>query len=228
MTPAPAPSPFSTNLKQLRQKSTLSTQDLAYRSTLPIATIDAFERGSREPTAAEAYHVASALGVDVGRLLGLQAGEDTTPTVDAVAALRHHVRGTETLVNQVLDGANRLEQEIKELRMSEERWRSLAEATFEGVALHNGNLVCDVNPQFVELFGYKREDVLGRPILDFLDPRVHDTVKQVMASESDAEYEALAIDGKGERVRVRIRSRPKSGRFRVAVFRVIRLEKMED
>ena len=38
----------------------------------------------------------------------------------------------------------------------EERWRRFAEASFEGILLHDTKVVMDVNPQFAELFGYLR------------------------------------------------------------------------
>ncbi len=58
----------------------------------------------------------------------------------------------------------------RELRASEDRFRSLAEAAFEGVVIHSDQTVMDTNPQAAAMFGYEPAEVVGRPILAFVAP----------------------------------------------------------
>ncbi|MFI5148457.1 MAG: PAS domain S-box protein [Bacteroidia bacterium] len=55
------------------------------------------------------------------------------------------------------------------LRDSEERFRILSNASFEGVVLSDRGVIIDVNERFLDIFGYKtREEVIGKPIRTFV------------------------------------------------------------
>src|SRR4051812_5353253 len=69
---------------------------------------------------------------------------------------------------------------------AEERFRALAAATSEGVAIHDGERVVEANDALCAIYGYEREEVIGRDPRDFLAPG--------MAARS----EALAAAGHGE------------------------------
>ncbi|MCK4965983.1 PAS domain S-box protein, partial [bacterium] len=51
-----------------------------------------------------------------------------------------------------------IERECKKAREaleeSEERFRRLSEATFEGIVIHEEGIILDVNKTFAEMFGY--------------------------------------------------------------------------
>ena len=49
----------------------------------------------------------------------------------------------------------RLERVCEQTLAEKQRWQRFAEAAVEGVLLHDSQLVQDINPQFVELFGYQ-------------------------------------------------------------------------
>ncbi|MDI3290955.1 PAS domain S-box protein [Polyangium sp. 15x6] len=51
--------------------------------------------------------------------------------------------------------------EVEGLRESEERFRALAQASFDPLVLHSEGVILDVNQAFTEVFGYGREEVLG-------------------------------------------------------------------
>ena len=108
------------------------------------------------------------------------------------------------------------------LRESEERFRRLSEATFEGIALHDQGIILDANAHFAALFGYDLAEVIGRPALDFAAPVSRDLVAGHIHQVADEPYEAIGRrkDGSTFPGEVRARWIPYQGRVvRVAVVR---------
>jgi diguanylate cyclase (GGDEF)-like protein/PAS domain S-box-containing protein len=57
------------------------------------------------------------------------------------------------------------------LRASEERYRQIVETAFEGVwVIDRNNLTTFLNHRMAEMLGYAPEEMLGKPVLDFMDP----------------------------------------------------------
>lgn len=57
------------------------------------------------------------------------------------------------------------------LRESEQRYRSLVETMNDGFLIRDENdMITYVNPRLCEMWGYEREEIIGRPLVDFLDP----------------------------------------------------------
>ena len=48
---------------------------------------------------------------------------------------------------------------------SEKRFQVLAEATFEGIAIHEKGVIVNANQNFANMFGYKLSDVIGKSAL---------------------------------------------------------------
>lgn len=73
-----------------------------------------------------------------------------------------------SIVDQRL--ADRAAREAARLRASETRFRQLADVTFEGIVIHAGKRILDVNRAMTRLLGRAPEDIIGRPVLDFVAP----------------------------------------------------------
>ena len=56
------------------------------------------------------------------------------------------------------------------LRRSQDRFQTLAEATFEGICISEQACVTDCNDQFAAMLGYERPELLGKAISDLLPP----------------------------------------------------------
>ncbi len=57
------------------------------------------------------------------------------------------------------------------LRASEERYRRIVETAFEGVwIIDSNNRTTFVNRRMADMLGYPPEEILGRPVLNFMDP----------------------------------------------------------
>ncbi len=54
-----------------------------------------------------------------------------------------------------------LEQANQEQRKEEERWRDLADATLDGILVHDGGAILDVNRRLAEIFGYQPGELRG-------------------------------------------------------------------
>ncbi len=102
------------------------------------------------------------------------------------------------------------------LRHSEERLRALESATTEGIALHEGGRIVEVNGAFLRMFGYERaEEVLGLQVLAFGAPESRDVIKDAVQSGREAPYEATGLRRDGSRfiAEVAARMAPYRGRL---------------
>ncbi len=85
-----------------------------------------------------------------------------------------------------------------ELRASESRFRLLASATFEGIAITEQGRVVDANEQLLDILGYTRAEVLGMKIADFVSPDDRERILKNIAEgvESIIEHSVLRKDGR--------------------------------
>jgi diguanylate cyclase (GGDEF)-like protein/PAS domain S-box-containing protein len=56
------------------------------------------------------------------------------------------------------------------LRESEERFRALAEATFEGILVHDADRIVDANQALVDLLGYSHDELMGLDVWRLVAP----------------------------------------------------------
>lgn len=54
----------------------------------------------------------------------------------------------------------------KELAASEKRFKTLSEASREGIVIHDKGLLVEANQQFFDMFGYEKDELLGVDILE--------------------------------------------------------------
>ena len=107
-----------------------------------------------------------------------EAGEVKNGRLDQHEAILHHANGN--VIHGIIstkpiifhsqphiliifnDITRRVEAE-KELRESEKRFRSLSDATLEGMMVHRGGVILDANRKFAEIFGYDSpEELIGK------------------------------------------------------------------
>jgi PAS domain S-box-containing protein len=75
------------------------------------------------------------------------------------------------------------------LRESEERFRNLTAAAFEGVVITENGRVLDINDQALKLFGYSRDEMVGREAADFVSPETRRIVARRMRDQVEGSYE---------------------------------------
>ncbi len=76
---------------------------------------------------------------------------------------------------------------------SEERFRSLSEASFEGIVLHDKGKILDANKTFAEMFGYELKETIGMNVLELAAPKWKDTIKENVLSGREEPYEAEGL-----------------------------------
>jgi len=108
------------------------------------------------------------------------------------------------------------------LRESEERWRRISEATFEGIGFSEKGLMIDVNEQLAHMLGYGTDELIGMPVGNCTAPEDRLRVSQSIQSGNTGAYEhrALRKDGSTFPVEVRAKALTLHGRtVRVTAIR---------
>ena len=85
----------------------------------------------------------------------------------------------------------------EELRDSERRFKILASAAFEGIAITSQGKCLDVNSQLAKTLGYEQDEMIGKPLINFVAPEDREKVIANIRSgtESNIEHEMLRRDG---------------------------------
>jgi PAS domain S-box-containing protein len=96
----------------------------------------------------------------------------------------------------------------EELRESEERFRSLAEAAVDGILIHRDGIVLDANPSLLRMFGYELHELVNSNVIDLIvAPEFRDVVLRNMRAGSTARYEIEGVRKDGSRVVIEISGR---------------------
>ncbi len=135
----------------------------------------------------------------------------------------HDLETLSTLAGFLATALERLRSQ-EAVRESEERFRRLAEAAFEGVCISDRGRVLDANPRLAQMTGYTLPEILGRPVLDFVAPAHRERAAAYLEtfSEEPVEFLFLRRDGSEFPVEVRARPLPFAGRsVRVTAVRDI-------
>ncbi len=86
------------------------------------------------------------------------------------------------------------------LKEDEEFFRKLSENISDGILLHDNGITIEVNEGFARRYGYEREEMIGKPALDFIHPDYHELTLQKSIEGYEGTYEILALRGDGSPV----------------------------
>jgi len=110
-------------------------------------------------------------------------------------------------------------------RESEARLQKFMQASVEGILFHRQGLITDANPPLCALMGYSLEELVGRPVLDFVAEGELSKVGRVMAERSELSYSSQILhrDGSPIDVELIVRSMQLQGEsLRMTIVRDIR------
>lgn len=89
----------------------------------------------------------------------------------------------------------------------EERFRRLADAAFEAIAVTCEGVIIDCNDQCVSLLNQTREHIVDQPMMKFIAPSDRDLVRQRILADYQQVYKIDLIRSDGERVPVEVSGR---------------------
>jgi PAS domain S-box-containing protein len=78
------------------------------------------------------------------------------------------------------------------LAASEERFRALADASFDAIAVTRNGVILEVNAGLLQTFGYAdASDIVGKPAAVFLAPASHEATRQRIETRFEGRYEII-------------------------------------
>jgi two-component system, cell cycle sensor histidine kinase and response regulator CckA len=99
----------------------------------------------------------------------------------------------------VLDITDRLRAQAA-LAESEARLRLLAEASFDAIDISESGLIREVNPGFLRMFDYTVEEVVGRPVTDFVAEESLELVRHRVAHGIDGRFDLIGKRKDGRKI----------------------------
>ena len=115
-------------------------------------------------------------------------------------------------------------QTLQALEESEERFRTLQEASFGGIGIHEKGMILDANQGLSTLTGYSHDELLGMNGLMLIDESTREMVLEKIVSGYEKPYDAIGIrkDGSTYPLEIQGKEIPYHGRtVRVTEFRDI-------
>ena len=113
----------------------------------------------------------------------------------------------------------------RSLKESEERFRKLSTLTFEGILIHKNGFVIDVNQSFLHMFGYTRDELIGKNAIKLLVPEQYQSIiKENIIHNYAKPYEIMTKTKDGTLLPVEVEARDVKNNdqdFRVAAIRDI-------
>lgn len=94
-----------------------------------------------------------------------------------------------------------------QLRASEERFRLLSAATFEGITINDKERILVANQAVADLFGYSPEELIGKPIKSFVTKESTPLVQKRISSNFQDPYETIGIRRDGSTFNLEIRGK---------------------
>lgn len=95
----------------------------------------------------------------------------------------------------------------RELAQSRARFRRLAEATSEGIIVHDDGEILDTNEALTQMIGREREDLVGQHVAEVLRQRTQELTETGFGRETEAPREAVVARADGTSFPVEIEER---------------------
>lgn len=93
-------------------------------------------------------------------------------------------------------------------KISDEKFKKLSNLTFEGILIHNQGVVIDINHSFEKMFGYSREELLDKNIIELIFPKkYHKIIFKSIAENYVKPYEIEGVRRDGSQFPIEIEAR---------------------
>ncbi|MGV3710032.1 MAG: ATP-binding protein [Gemmatimonas sp.] len=124
--------------------------------------------------------------------------ETHQPWMDATGILLFVVGATGVLVAFRLYAGDRTRAE-RALREHELRYRLIVDATFDGIVISQNGFIKDANPGYCRMFGYDREELIGRSVFDLVADESRMMVTEKIRSGVSGGYDVIGVRKDGSR-----------------------------
>ncbi|HEY0030351.1 MAG TPA: PAS domain S-box protein [Bacteroidia bacterium] len=81
----------------------------------------------------------------------------------------------------------------QQIKQNEERFKKLSDSAFEGIVIHQHGKIVEVNKAICDMFRYTEKELIGQPILKFIDPGYHELVMGKLKAKDENQYEMLML-----------------------------------
>jgi PAS domain S-box-containing protein len=128
-----------------------------------------------------------------GHLSGWEAAwkrrDGTTIFVRESASVTRGADGGVQYYDGIIEDISERKMAEQALRESEERFRNLTAAAFEGIVVTVDGRIMDINDQGLKMFGYERAEMLGMQAIDFVSPESRSIVAESIRTQREIVYE---------------------------------------
>lgn len=149
----------------------------------------------------------------------------------AYSASRIELNGQPAILGCAFD-ITALKHALRELEESREGFRILAEATYEGIAIHENGVLLQANDQFLEMFGYEPGELLGRQCMPLLiAPESLEAASERVRKKITGAYEIVFVRKDGSRFHAEALSRQwiyQNREVRVSILRDLTERKKQE
>lgn len=187
----------------------------------------AIHEGRMSATVRQSMRTIGAIAVDMAQRVA--AGEVLPPLVLVEIALVTRANLLETALDTVyflptvlndvvvqsealahaydLNAIAEREEAAEALHASDERFRRMAEATFEGIVLSDAGKVLDVNQNWVQMFGYTADEIRNVDGVIMAAPEARALVRQHIITNNEQPYEIIGLRKDGTRFPIEVRDK---------------------
>lgn len=107
-------------------------------------------------------------------------------------------------IDRDITGRKQMEEALKK---SEQRFRSLSEASLEAILFIEDGIIVDANQALNRLLGYEDEDLRGRVATDFIAPELREASNEKVWTRTEGIYETLGLRKDGTTIPLEINAR---------------------
>lgn len=137
-------------------------------------------------------------------------------------------RQRDFLEELVVERTAELQQRQRELIDSSEKYQSLSEASFEGIALSDNGVIVEANATLLAMFGYTAEEMIGMEVVSLAPPDQHERIRRHILSELETPYISRGVRRNGVEFPVEVCARMfeyRGRRVRVTAIRDLTAQK---
>jgi len=144
----------------------------------------------------------------------VQGAENQLKTIDFFLRPLDSPAGISPLLIAEAHDITELKRMTDALRDAETLARVQAETVLEGILTHDCGIIQEANNVVENMFGWSPAELLGKSLIDLIEPESRTLVRQSLVTSAGQRYECLALTRDGQRFPIAIQSRrfPYQGR----------------